>query len=522
MESRPYQVADIEKIRDSIRKGNREVLYVLPTGGGKTHVASEIIKGAIAKNKKVLFLANRRKLVHQCAAKLEREGIHHGVIMAGVRPKPVAPVQVCSIQTLDSRYTKKQTGPEAYRPIFPDADLIIPDEAHVSLSEMYDNVRKEYAKAVILGLTATPCKGNGKGLGKVYRDMVMGPTIADLTAQGFLVPVEYYGPHTPDTSHIRISRITGDFDENDAANAQDRKELVGDIVKNWFRICPERQTVAFAQSVAHSIHIAEAFNEVGVKAAHIDADTPDGERQDIFDALHSGYIRVVSNYGILVEGWDEPQISCAILAQMTRNPGRYIQMAGRVLRPFFGKENAILIDHSGNVARHGWLDEDFGWSLDADETIQERAARKPKPEDPARARTCPACKFVFKRLKICPKCGHKMTVKEGKPVEVIDAELQRLERKKRLQEKKALDNSPETKARWYSELLAYGEEKGHKKGWAKFIYKQKYGGWPDDSRVQKVGVEVSEDVLNYLKYMRIRKVKSRASDEGKARPMAGV
>ncbi len=385
------------------------------------------------------------------------------------------PVQVCSVQTLESRYLK--TDSELIENQLPPADLIFFDECHVSLSSGYDKLRAKYPKAIIIGLTATPVLGNGKGLGKIYTDMVFGPTVKELTDMGFLVPVEYYGADPLDLSKVKIGRESGEFDENSLAETMDRKELIGDIVTNWKRICPERQTVLFASSVAHSQHCSASFNAAEVKAAHIDANTTDDERTDIFDRVHSGEIRVLCNYGICVEGWDEPQVSCAILAQPTRNPGRYIQMGGRVLRPFPEKSNSIIIDHSGNVTRHGWLDDDFEWKLDTSETIQERQFKKQNQEAaaPKAPRLCPKCKALFKGRKC--QCGYEIPVL-GRPVPVIDAELKRLLARSKPKKAEKPEPTRAEKQSTYSQLLTVADSKGYKPGWAAELFREKYGTYP--------------------------------------------
>ena len=536
MQSRGYQIELADEATESVRRKHKSVLVVLATGGGKTHIASMFLSRAIAKGKKAMFVANRRKLVHQCAGKLKSEGIPHGIIMAGEPLRSMAPVQVCSIDTLNSRYMQPQDKPVngdlfAVNPLqtLPPADLIIFDEAHVSLSEIFVKLRKEYPNAIFLGFTATPCLANGKGLGAGYTDMVLGPAVGMLTEMGFLVPAEYYGADVPDFSGVKINK-TGDFDEDQAAKVMDTEKLNGSIIENWLRCGEGRQTVVFASSVAHSIHIAEEFNKAGIKAAHVDADTSDFDRQTIFDGVHSGEIRIITNFGILVEGWDEPQVSCCVLAQKTRNPGRFLQMGGRVLRPVCNackvscdwhlaecpncgstdiKRNSIIIDHTGMTGQW-YLDDDFGWSLDTDQTIQERQAAKSTDEKTEpKPRICPKCKYSFKRMKKCPKCGHQLKGKEGKPVEFVDMALLKLERKKKREEQQKIDNSPETKERWLRELTYIGRDKGYKEGWAAAKFKDKFGVWPRG--IKSTPQMPSDDVKSYLRYQNIRRAKSFAA-----------
>jgi superfamily II DNA or RNA helicase len=258
---RPYQIDVIEWLRAAIRQ-QRRVLLVSPTGSGKTVIASAIVRAAVAKGSKVLFLAHRRELVKQAHEKLYSYGVDAGIIQAGFEPRPAQPVQVASISTLWARaYRGSRMDP-------PPADLIIVDEAHRVRARTYTEIIDSYSDAVILGLTATPCRSDGRGLGNAFDVMVECPPVQDLIDGGFLVPTKVYAPSLPDLTGVRVVR--GDYVESQLAERVNTDQLVGDIVTHWHRLAEGRRTVVFATGVAHSVHIRDEFLRSGVLAAHID------------------------------------------------------------------------------------------------------------------------------------------------------------------------------------------------------------------------------------------------------------
>jgi len=263
----------------------------------------------------------------------------------------------------------------------------------------------------------------------IYEAMVQTPSIGQLIEWNYLVPIQYYAPSKPDLKGLKIRM--GDYVENELANRMDKTQLVGDIVENWSRICPDRQSIIFSTGVRHSIHIRDRFQDAGITAEHIDGTTAKPERDKILQQLATGEIQVVSNCMVLTEGWDCPPVSCAVLARPTKSLGLYLQMAGRILRPYDDKINAIIIDHAGAVYEHGFIDDPREWSLDPCEKIQKRESKsKSKKKAPI---TCEKCKAVYTGRPDCPECGH-IPVKKGKVFEVVDAELGRIERDGRFHE----------------------------------------------------------------------------------------
>ena len=243
-ELRPYQHDHVAATHAEIGVGRRRILQVAPTGAGKTVTVAEIIRQGVVLGKRVLFLAHRRELIHQAHQKLYAAGVDAGIILAEWPARPEEPVQIASIQTLWARAmrTKKID--------LPLADLVVIDEAHHCRAMTYRKIIEAYPEAIILGMTATPCRGDGRGLGNIFETMVECPAVQELIDLGFLVPTKVYAPVQPDLKGVGVAR--GDYVEKQLAERMDQGELVGDIVTHWLSLSERRRTVAFATGVAHS------------------------------------------------------------------------------------------------------------------------------------------------------------------------------------------------------------------------------------------------------------------------------
>jgi DNA repair protein RadD len=322
---RGYQVDVIADVEREIEAGNRRILLVMPTGGGKTIVAGEIIQHYVRRYRPVLVLAHRLEILTQTSTKLHVRNIAHGIIKAGFSPRPMERVQLASVQTLWVRAMRS----EAMR--LPLADLVIIDEAHHATAHTWRKLIEAYPDAVLIGLTATPCRGDGRGLGGIFTGMIECPQVGELIAQGYLVKTRVYAPIDPDLTGVRT--VAGDYVESQLADRMDVAKLVGDIVVHWHKFGERRKTVAFAVNVAHSLHLRDEFVRSGVRCEHLDGETEKDERDAILARLASGETELVSNCSVLTEGWDLPAVGCAILARPTKKMGLYRQMIGRVLRP---------------------------------------------------------------------------------------------------------------------------------------------------------------------------------------------
>ena len=395
---RPYQQEIIAEFNRVCEAGTRRIIIVAPTASGKTVIGAEIIKQAVTAFQDVLVLAHRRQIITQTSKKLHDHGIAHGIIQAGLhklaRPERV---QVASIQTLHARAVRSD------RMKLPPADLLVIDEAHHCPAVTYRKIIDAYPNAILLGLTATPCRGDGRGLGGIFQTIVECPQVAELIAQKFLVRTRVYAPATPDLKGVRI--VAGDYNEGQLGDRMDRPKLIGDIVTHWHKFGERRKTVAFAVNVSHSVHLRDELIKSGVRAEHIDGSTPKPERDATLARLASGEIELVTNCMVLTEGWDMPEIGCCILARPTRKMGLYRQMIGRVLRPAQGKTDAIVLDHSGAVFRHGFVEDPVEWTLDPDHLAENKIHDARGANNSSRLLECTQCGAVRVAGQACFYCG---------------------------------------------------------------------------------------------------------------------
>ena len=275
-------------------------------------------------------------------------------------------------------------------------------------------------------------------------------------------------------------------------------KLVGDIVSHWIQHGEQRPTVVFGVSIKHSKYIANIFKQNGVPSGHIDGEMPEIEREEQLEKLNSGKIKVLSNCMVLTEGWDQPKVSCVIIARPTKSYSLYLQMVGRSLRPAPNKKDTLIIDHSGCVYEHGFPEDVPDWTLKTSKE-KEKKKKEPKPID-QQPFTCVECDTVYKPIKDspeCPNCGHIPTKKE----EVI------LIKQGRLVELPKMKPNAEDKENFYAQLVYFAKQKGYKEGWASYTFKEKYGHWPHSKKV--IPVATGKDVMGYIQHLNIRRAKSK-------------
>ena len=403
---RPYQLDAVTRTREAFRSGKCRIVTVAPTGAGKTVYACHLIESANAKKTNVLFLAHRKELIDQCSKKLDEiEIFNHGIIKANHwRTDYSKPVQVASIQTFIRRMDKIPWPQWKF-------GMVIVDEAHHAVSKSYRTVLDlaQADKIPVIGLTATPYRADGKGLGRdgLFEELIPVTDTQTLVDDGFLTPSRVFTAAGPDLTNVKM--VAGDYKLDDLGDAMDKTVLVGDIVKNWTEHAKGARTVAFAVNVAHSKHIAESFRAAGVTAEHLDGMMGDEQREGILARLASGETTLVSNCGVLTEGFDLPAISCIIGARPTKSRGLWRQCVGRGLRPSEGKDHCIILDHSGWTYAHGFV-------TDPDELSLEDGLKKPRVGK-ARKYRCPECRAELGGWpKLCPSCG--ASLREHEPVEI--------------------------------------------------------------------------------------------------------
>lgn len=353
---RPYQKQAIENALVSLRDCLKTVL-VAPTGAGKTVIASEVIRRCVKASKHVLFLAHREELIDQCSAKLDDLRINHGIIAASKQSRllPSEIVQVASIQTLYSRIKSKGRWT-------PQADLIICDECHRIRGKTWMETLAAYPRARVLGLTATPCRLDGKGLGAVFNDMVISTHTDELIEMGFLIEPEHMKPSV--RLDLDVNTKGNDYDLDALADRMLDGKIMADLVETYRTKTPDKPAIIFACSVKHSKAIAEQYTLAGLPTVHVDGDTPKAERARIVEDFRSGVLKRISNVNLYTEGFDAPHVEVVQLARRTMSMSLYRQMVGRVMRTHPGKSHAYILDHAGCIFDHGRVTDRINYSLD--------------------------------------------------------------------------------------------------------------------------------------------------------------
>lgn len=462
-----------------------------------TVCASAVGLGAMLKNARVLMVAHRTELIRQAFCKLVRAGIPlrdcgvimgdtklaHGSLVADEalpasdaelwrlhgRRRPRARAQVGSIQTLRNRLKhEKPATSAAHAKELEHPDIVIVDEAHLSLASSYLQLFALYPYAYFIGLTATPYRADKRSLGILYDDMVLVSSPSELIALGAIIaPRAFTVPacDLPNLSGVKIKG--GDYDHEQLTAAVDQKGLVGNIVEHWLARAEGRQTIVFAASVEHSKHIVSRFVEAGIKAEHLDGETDPDERIAILGRLESGETKVVGNFGVLTEGFDCPPVKCCVLARPTKSLGLYIQMGGRILRPYTDPRTglsigALILDHAGCIIEHNGLptkDRDLSGVL-------EDTPKRAKKKAVISVRVCDGCLAILEAgTRVCDVCGKELPMGGPKGGEMEEADGQLVE---------VVNTTREDEANAYREMLAEAERKGHKSGWAYFRFKEKF------------------------------------------------
>ena len=444
MELRPYQNQLANDIRGAFGSGANRPLAVSPTGSGKTVLFSYITSQVLKRGSRVIIVAHRREILDQISATLKRVGVPHGFIQAG-KSASTQPAMVASIQTLARRLDT-----------IPAPDLVIIDEAHHSVSKSYVQMFAAWPTAKFIGVTATPERLDGKGLGAMFDRMVMGPSVQWLIDNGFLAQPVYYAPREAvDLSQVHT--VAGDFDRSEAEEIVDTPRITGDAVTHYVRFCNRQRAVAFCISVAHAQHVADIFNSCGIPAASIDGTLDPEVRKQRVEDLTAGKILVLTSCELISEGFDLPAVNAAILLRPTHSLSMHLQQVGRALRPYPGKTNAIILDHVGNCLRHGLAEQERDWDLGGRE-------KRLKKSSLVETKQCSKCFAIFAGT-VCPQCGSQREI-AVREIEEVDGELQRLS----IEDisKKREERREEGKCKTLDDFRALAKLRGYKLGWAFF------------------------------------------------------
>jgi DNA repair protein RadD len=515
MEPREYQVRTVDMIKDCLRSGCKKVMVTLPTGAGKSIIQGIISKMCINRGNKVLALMHRRGLVDQLCDRFSLCGVDAGKIMSQVDAELSKKVQVGTIQTYSRRIQLEEYDIFSEKNIKPwqhNADVILLDEAHRSLSKTFQDILKSYKDKIVLGFTATPTLSSGVGMGNYYEKLIQPVQVRELIDCGALVHGIYYGLSAPDLTNIKMQKE--DYEQKELGRRYNNKILIGDVVKNWTDIAFDKRTMVFAVNVAHSKALVHEFNKFGIAAAHLDAHSNDEKRNETLNRFKSGEINVLSNVGLYTEGTDIPEIECICLALSTKSIGRYLQMVGRGARPCPAilKKNFLILDHGNNIMEdgngHGYYEDPIIWTLDGKKISFKKPSPKTIKEKAEKIKMkCSMCSAIFTGGQ-CPEC-HTKVPEYGKKIEAIEANLKRLngpEKKERNKDKVAILKSMKPTI-LVGMLKDEANRLGKTDSWIRANYKNITYKWPKSLDVRPV--PASEELKSYLKYLRIKWIKSR-------------
>lgn len=373
MSARAYQQDLVKEVIATFNARVRTAVLQMGTGAGKTHTAADIIRYAVGRGHRVAFMAHLDQLVGDTHTRLTAAGVHAGFVQAGRPVDREAPVQVASLQTLHSRGE------------LPPAKLVILDECHRAMGATVRAILEAYPRAWLLGLTATPQRGDGKPLGAIYQKLISGPSNRWLTDHGYLVPIDVLAP------------------------AQSNDALVDEPVAAYARAAAGRRAIVFASSVAHAKKIAKEFAAAGYPSGLILGTTPREERERLRAECAAGRVVVLVGVGVFIEGFDLPAIEVVVLARPFTVTGAFLQAIGRGSRPSpsTGKTKCTVLDLRGSVHSHGLPDEDRRWSLTGSACI--------RTETMVALRRCSECFAIYRPTRVCPRCGAEHVVQENIP-----------------------------------------------------------------------------------------------------------
>lgn len=489
---REFQSQAHERLRDGRRAGHKNQLVMAPTGAGKTYLGLRVAHEALVKGKRAIFVCDRTTLIDQTSQAADRYGLSaHGVIQAQHwRYAPDMPFQIASAQTLARRQ-------------WPDADVIIIDEAHTQLRAWTDHIPT--CRASVIGLSATPFS---KGLGGLFSNLVNATTMHDLTESGVLVPMRVFSCKKADMA----GAATAGGEWTDQAAEARGMEIVGDVVTEWIKFGQGRKTIVFGATIKHCEEICRQFVDAGVMAAVFTSETTPVERQMLLAEYQKpdSALRVLISVEALAKGFDVPDVGCVVDCRPLRKSlSTAIQMWGRGLRssPDTGKEDCLLLDHSGNIQR--FLDDftDIFYNgldaLDAGEKLDKAIRQEPKEKEVC---ACPSCGYKpFGRR--CMSCGFEP--KSASLIEAVPGAMQEVV----LGKKKLADSKPHL----YAQLVTYARAHStpdKQKGRAAHLFKDITGEWPPAhlSFDSTPNVPIERNTANKIESLKLAFLKGRSKE----------
>lgn len=451
----PDQQRSIEKLRHELRY-NKSVLLQGETGSGKSVMAAYMIASSRAKGLKSAFVVPRRDLLHQMSRTFNKFDISHSFVADKKPFNPFSNTHICTIGSLVGK-------PQCIQP-----NIIFFDETHFGAVQL-DKLINHYKSisAYVIGLSATPEKPNGRGLGEYYSSMVTGPAVRELIDLKRLSDYRLFAPSKPDLS--RIKTVNGDYAKGELASFMEHESvLIGDAVKHYQAHAAGRLNITFCTSIKHSEMTAQAFRDAGIPSMHMDGETPDDDRRRIAQAFARREIMNICSVDLLTFGYDLASASgddTAVIESIsdlrpTKSLPLQRQKNGRAMR--YKEQPAVILDHSGNAMYHGMPCEEIQWSLEGKKKNSREAGESVTP-----VRSCPNCFCVHRPLSHCPLCGYEYEV-NGREVDQIDGELEELDPKEIARKQR----QEQGMCKSLSELIAFGRKRGmnNPEGWARRVW----------------------------------------------------
>lgn len=462
MELREYQKNLVGGVRNSMLNGKTTPLIVLPTGGGKTVIFSHFTSKIYEAGQTIYIMAHRKELLHQISETLTKFKVPFSYIARGYPYDPKQKVQVCSVQTLARRYTK-----------IPKPNFIICDEAHHCTPKTQWGKIINYYKTRTIGVTATPCRLSGEPLGDIFDDILIGPSTKELIDMQYLSPFKYYAPSKLDTSSLKITS-TGDYNQKQMAELVSEKVIVGSVINEYRKHAPDKRAIIYAPSVEYAYRVAEEFQSSGIPSGTLEGSMDDLTRNYTLKQFRQGKIKVLTNCQIATEGLDVPAIEAVIMLRPTASLSLFLQMVGRGLRIFEGKNKAIILDHVENYKTHGLPDSPRDWSLDGE-------YKSKQTENNFNIVICPECFFAQPKVSVCVACGFEFTPKKPRgEISNVEGVLEEIQ----LGDIKPNKRAEQARCRTFEELVDLGKKRNYKnpQGWAMHVLKSRRGKRYGDKR----------------------------------------
>lgn len=428
---RDYQKELIIDIIESMKRGNRKIMVQSPPRSGKTVVMAYIAKNATDKNKRVLFFSHRKEINEQVVETFNRGGVNLDNVTIG------------TVGSLVKKLDK-----------LPKFDVILVDEAHHIKAKQYQTILTYFKDATQLFFTGTPIRLDGAGFHDLAEDLVKGKSVKWLQENGNIAPFKYYAPSLVDTT--RLKKRAGEFTKASIDESM-KRVIYGDVIAHYEKLAKGKQAIIYTHSVEASKSVSNAFKSAGYTSIAISGKTQPETRERAMRAFRDGELKIMVNCELFTEGIDLPNVDVCIMLRPTQSLSLYLQFAMRALNPRDGK-TAIIIDHVGNVDRHGLPNADRDWSLKG----IDKTKKKTKLGEPT-TRTCDDCYATFWSVeRICPMCGH-----ENKPtkeeIEII-REIQLEERRQEVASKVETFLTSD-QCQTVEELKEFAKQHGYKPGW---------------------------------------------------------